>query len=400
MMTNKTEKEWTVLIYANGNNDLEPEMWQAVSNLTKVASHSDIHVAIQAGRANQRLVKLLRKNHLPKSDDSWIGVRRYFLEDNELHLVDQLGKVNMADPRRLYDFIKWGMQACPAKHYMLIVGGHGYQFVGTMTDYTQKAPYIMGIPEMIEAINKGANDSDGKIDILVMDICYFNFIEVIYELGKDENHAVQNAITYIFNGPVEGLPYNKMIELLQKNKSMNNTKAVTQNIVEELSYDLVAVSINHLILNKIKQQFNEYAFEYCAQNTSDGQTDISAILKAEDKSTNTIIENILSLIIQYKRVSQSNAALLATASKQTSDPDLVSRYSRLSFAQQNYWTYLLSKKGYDVNTVSEQNKNLLPLKLRPKEVYAFISIMNPGLKKEQKEEVLKDLYRKRKWKFV
>ena len=73
----------------------------------------------------------------------------------------------MANPKKLYDFISWGMQLYPANKYMLILGGHGYQFVGMMTDYSQKAAYIMGIPEMARAINMAANEAGRKIDALV-----------------------------------------------------------------------------------------------------------------------------------------------------------------------------------------------------------------------------------------
>ena len=393
VITNNRYKDWTILIYANGNNDLEPEMWHAVSNVTKVQSNPDINVVIQIGRADEKIVKLLRKNNLPQTDDNWNGVRRYFFADNKLHLVDNLGKINMADSRQLYEFIKWGIQACPAKRYMLILGGHGYQFVGTMTDYTQEAPYIMGIPEMTEAINKAANEAGKKIDILMLDTCYFNFIEAIYELGKNENHAVQNVITYIFKGPIQGLPYNEVIELLQSNSCNSDTLAVIRQLVNRFPYDLVAFSINHQILKHIKCQINELAL-----NNGDGGTDLSAILHSQVKLTSDINTNILQLVIHFKRVSESRDGIVAIANMPTSDLERISRYYRLDFAQNNFWTYLLSNKGFDVKTVIEQKSCLLPLELKPTEVYAFISIMNPELQEEQKKEILKELYIQRNWK--
>ena len=299
----------------------------------------------------------------------------------------------MADSRQLYEFIKWGIQASPAKQYMLILGGHGYQFVGTMTDYTQEAPYIMGIPEMTEAINKAANEAGKKIDILVLDTCYFNFIEAIYELGKNENHAVQNVITYIFKGSVQGLPYNEVIELLQSNSCNSDTLAVIRQLVHRFPYDLVAFSINHQILKHIKCKINELAL-----NNGDGGSDLSAILHSEGKLTSDINKNILQLVIHFKRISESREGIVAIANVPTSDLAIISRYYRLDFAQNNLWTYLLSNKGFDVKTVIEQKSCLLPLELKPTEVYEFISIMNPELQEEQKKEILKELYIQRKWK--
>jgi hypothetical protein len=395
-MNNPKDKEWTILVYANGNNDLEPEMWQAVLNITKVELNPVINVVIQIGRADKKLVKLLRKNYQQQNNENWNGVRRYSFEQNQLKLVKKLNRINMADPKTLFEFINWGMQTYPAKRYMLLVGGHGYQFVGSMPDYTQKNPYIMGIPEMVEAINKGANESGGKIDILVLDICYFNFVEVIYELGKDETHTVQNAITYIYTGPIEGLPYDKIIDHLQNKYCYEENRTVITGLVDKLPYDLVGLEINHQKLIQIKQRFNELAINYCSRNKDVGKTDLTSILIPE----NSIVANILSLIIKYKRVSQTNNALIAIATKATGNLELILRYNKLSFAQQNMWTHLLSNKSFDVDTVIERSSNLLPVKLKPKEVRAFISIINPELVKEELNKILIDLYSQRKWKFT
>ncbi|MCE5285131.1 MAG: clostripain-related cysteine peptidase [Pelosinus sp.] len=388
-MINIPEKDWTILIYANGNNELEPEMWQAIENAKTAGSHPAVNVVIEIGRADYKLVKLVRQTSHPKTQENWRGVRRYLAIPNKLYWLAQLKEMNMAHPERLYEFIKWGIEAYPAKRYMLILGGHGYQFVGAMTDYTQKVPYIMGIPEMVEAINAAGNATGRKIDLLMLDICYFNFIEVIYELGKDEHHAVQNALTYVYNGPIEGLPYDKITKVLQKNSHINDINVVIRDLIDNLSYDLVAFYINHQLLKEIKEQFNEIALEITASGT---------IFDGTIKLPDSISINLFSLVIHFKKVVKNNKSLIAVAKKPTSDLKLISRYYRLGFAQHNYWTYLLSNKTIAVDTVMEPKKNLRPLKLCQEEVYAFISIMNPELSKERKKKILKELFIQRKWK--
>ena len=128
------EVDWTILIYANGNNELEPEMYQAMLDMEKVGSNSNVHVVLQIGRAEHKLVKLIRNDISFNDNDGWSGVRRYFVNKGNSELIENLTKINLADPKQLYYFIKWGMLSYPAKNYMLILGGHSYNCVGMMTD--------------------------------------------------------------------------------------------------------------------------------------------------------------------------------------------------------------------------------------------------------------------------
>jgi hypothetical protein len=381
-----TEKEWTILIYANGNNDLEPEMYQAIENIKKAADHPAVNVVIELGRADELLVNLLRKTRPPKPDDNWHGVRRYLARQNQLILLNQLGKINMAHPHSLMEFIKWGIRTFPAKRYMLILGGHGYQFVGTMTDYTQERPYIMGIPEMVKAIDLAGSAVKQKIDVLLLDTCYFNFIEVMYELGKNEHHTVQNALTYVFKGPIAGLPYNKIIDLAQE-KQLSDTHTVVKELIDILPSDLVSFTIDHERLKAIKEQFNQFALtldrsEEPFNGTTNLPYDLSAML--------------FSLVIHFKKVLQPHEALIAVAKKPSRSPDLISRYYRLSFAQHNRWTYLLSNKTFAADTAQEKS-SLVPLTLSRQDIYAFISLMNPEVSFDCRDKMLEELFRQKKW---
>jgi len=392
------EKDWTILIYANGNNELEPEMRQAMLNAEEVGSNANVNVVIQLGRAKYELVKLIRQDVDSKSDDDWSGVRRYFVTKRSSTLVGNLKNINMADPKKLYNFIRWGMRFYPANKYMLILSGHGYQFVGMMTDYSQKSPYIMGIPEMVKAINKSTNNI-GKIDALVLDTCYFNSIEVIYELGKEENHSVRYAITHVENGAIEGLPYDRIIEIVQKNSDVEDITEIIQEIIDKLPYDLVAYEINYHTLKQIKQLFNDAASVYLSRNMEDGNTPFKKISDILSTADQTVCSNLMSsLVIHFKSALQDKSLQGIVANRPTTDDlELISRYYRLGFAQDNYWICLLSNKHVDMNMLVEQEKGLLPLKMRPKEVYAYISIMNPELGKTQKIEMLKELYRYKNW---
>ncbi|HHW69725.1 MAG TPA: hypothetical protein GX392_00010 [Clostridiales bacterium] len=392
----KHEADWTILIYANGNNELEPEIRQAMFDMEKVGSSFNVHVVLQIGRAEYKLVKLIRNDINYNDKYSWSGVRRYFVKKGSSELVGNLGKVNLADPKQLYYFVKWGILSYPAKKYMLILSGHSYNCVGMMTDYSRKAPYIMGFPEMVKAINMATNEINKKIDILFLDTCGANSLELIYEFGKDENHAVQNIITYIVNGPIEGLPYDNLIKIMQTNSSTEDITVVIKNIIENLPHDLISFEINYQKLRQIKQLFHDKTFEYISKGTDNGQISSKILLLERQDIIQSISDKLKSIIIHYKR--HNKQALITIITSVADNLKLLTRYYQLGFTQDNCWSNVLNDQIIDkdiINTVN--NGKLLPLKMSPQEVYAYISIMNPELEKTKKKSILKKLYDYKKW---
>lgn len=396
------EKDWTILIYANGNNELLPEMWRAKTDAEKIGSNENINVAIQISREKNELVSIIRPNEfLPQSGAKWIGARRYFVTNPKSVLIKDLGRINMANPMTLYDFIKWGIRCYPAKHYMLILGGHGYQFVGAMTDYSQSVPYIMGIPGLCKAIQLASGELGRKIDLLVLDVCYFNLIEPIYEFGKDENHAVQNIITYIGGGPLHGLSYDKLIWSVQCNSHIVDLPSFIQKIVDSLDFDLVAIEVNHKKLKHIKKQYNDLADCYIASKRGQ-ETKLHELFLAKPENewyalATSINCSVLSIIIYHKTTTNFKSSLLNSATLPTNNLEKIIRYSKLSFAQNNNWTYLLSNKALQPRLSDTSEVEVNPLMLSAQEVFNYISIMNPSLLKEQIQIIFEKLLLYKKW---
>ena len=253
---------WTILIYANGNNELEPEMYESMLDCEKVSPDCDVNVIIQLARADRKIAEIMRPDEVftKEKNDSWVGARRYYIGKSNLQLIQDIGKINMAHPETLYEFIKWGIEAYPSEHYMVVLAGHGISFVGTLMDLTFETPYIMGIPEMCRAIELVKNHIDIKIDILVLDMCNMNSIEILYEFGKNKINMVSNILTYIGEGPFKGLPYNTLIELVQNYSDSHNINKLIIEIISTLNLDTIAFEINHEKLESIKNKFNNLAY--------------------------------------------------------------------------------------------------------------------------------------------
>ncbi|RKD27949.1 hypothetical protein SAMN02745883_00343 [Caminicella sporogenes DSM 14501] len=393
-------KNWTILIYANGNNDLEPEMYQSKLDIKKIGSNEDINIIIEIGRTENQIINLIRPSLIHFYKNKWSGVKMYYIKSNKSILIKDLGNINMSKSENLYNFIKWGIENFPAKHYIVIFGGHGYEFVGTMTDYNHDAPYIMGIPEMINDLNK----INKNIDLLIADTCFFNTIEIIYELGKHKNHTVQNMLTYIREGPIEGLPYSKIIELIKQNPNIDINNLI-KKLIDYLKLDLVAFRIDNQILKKIKKAINDLSLSYLS-NTNNENLSPSQLLYSFDKRKpwtkylDEYYKNLAYIVIYYKRFTNKNNPLINIARMNLENINKLSKYFKFEFAKNNYWTHILSKKSINDKIYLYTKENSIPIRLTLNEVYLYTHMVNQHLSNKEVLKIVKDLYKYKNWKLV
>lgn len=401
-MISGDKKEWSILIYANGNNELEPEIAQSKAKAEIIGSDKNVNVVMQIAREDRNLARILRPfDNIPKSDDEWTGVRRYLIGLNNSKHLETLDEVNMSDGKCLYNFIVWAVKNFPARHYMLILGGHGYQFVGCMTDYSGRIPYIMGIPELCNSIDFACEHSQIKIDILLMDTCYSNFIEVVYELGKLPEHGVLYMLTYIINGPLVGLPYNEIISLVQISIEVCNEQLI-KLLLNKINYNIVAFKIDYHELNNIKNLFNDLAKAYDNLN-EENKISLPQLFIADNNNTayNKIVDEISTrmnvLILGYKRNSSSIYPLINVANKPAGDKYVIRLYNKLAFSHNNYWTKFLFNVDNKFKNHFDELPCFNPVVLSPKAVYAYISLMNKTQSSECKSKIFFNLIKYKKW---
>jgi hypothetical protein len=108
-----TEKEWTLLVFLNGNNNLDRFGKINMLQMEKVGSTADINVVVQWASISRR------------------GVQRYYVtkstnpNDTTSPSIQDLGQVDMGDWKNLVAFVEWGVKNFPAKHYFVDVWDHG-----------------------------------------------------------------------------------------------------------------------------------------------------------------------------------------------------------------------------------------------------------------------------------
>lgn len=383
-----SKKEWTVIMYLNGSNELAIEMENTFKQLCKI-NKSNVNIVIQLSKAPIDLVRTIRQDDSSYAED-WTGTRRYSIINGKLEIVQSNEYINMADYRNLYDFIKWAANKFPAKRYMVSISGHGF-IVASLSDLCGKEPYIMGMYEMCTAINNLKNIID--IDILILDICNMNTIELIYELGKEKVNVVKYIMTYINNGPLEGMDYNYIIQKIDDEP----TNLILKNIVNKSKQNLVAIEVKHGKLEKIKELSNKLAYYWLLNNEEKATKEeiklYNDIYKKVDKVINQLIlcaQNIE----QRKRLIH----LIFYNEYQIEDVESFVRfYYKLAFTKNNYCSNLMGRKSYTEKT-NMKNSKIEQEILDKRDIELFISNFNgDSITYEEVKNIANNIYMKNNW---
>lgn len=122
-------KEWTVLIFMNGKNDLEEFAIEDFKELASVGSTGGVDFVVQMGRPQRRPGE---QASLKEVLGGWSGARRFHVAKGstpgpgeEIEIVGSGESVDMGAPATLADFLRWGKAAFPARRYAVVIWNHG-----------------------------------------------------------------------------------------------------------------------------------------------------------------------------------------------------------------------------------------------------------------------------------
>ena len=212
-------KEWTVMVFMNGKNDLEVAGLYNLNKMELVGSSAQLNVVTETGRMNGQ------ENDVT-FDGNWTGSRRYYVtkDGNEdkvkSKLMQSFEKVDMGDYKQLVDFAKWGMKNYPAKHYSLIIWNHGSGWVTSKgISYDFETKNHISTPELGAAMRE-----IGKVDILGYDACLMQMAELLYEVNGYADYVVGSEETV----PGLGFPYDTMLPSFTANR---NSEAIVADMI-------------------------------------------------------------------------------------------------------------------------------------------------------------------------
>ena len=111
MATSREKKQWTVMVYLAGDNNLDDAGVVDLEEMKRAGSSDQVNVIAQFDRRGSKG-----------------ATKRYYLRKGgaiEKDVVASLGETNMGSPRVLSNFLEWGFKNYPARHHLVVLWNHG-----------------------------------------------------------------------------------------------------------------------------------------------------------------------------------------------------------------------------------------------------------------------------------
>lgn len=231
--TPAAQKEWTFLLFLNGHNNLSSYGDMNIKDMEKSGSSDKLNMVVEWGQTSDNINRrmLIQKSTHPSQVTS--------------PSLMEIKDVDMGDYKNLVDFVRWGAENFPAKHYFVAVWNHGsgWNFVGAH----RKLKIKSGVPIQINDISYDDNSGNHitteelgvamdqikqiighNVDIYGSDACLMQMIEVANEMKESVDYFVGSQETE----PGEGWPYETFMKAWTQ-KPMSTPAEVSVSLSKE-----------------------------------------------------------------------------------------------------------------------------------------------------------------------
>ena len=189
---------WTVMAYLDGYSDLQPAAHRYLAQLFAGERHPQVRVVAQVNRQ--------------EDGDSALMAARYYYDELGARQRQQVGRDDAEAGQGLATFIKWAMQQAPARHYALLIMGHGQPAVAGQEETLRG--------EQIAAAVRAASRGTGPIAAIFLDCCYGATLEMVWQL-RDVAHYLVGPPGLMYS---PGLPWASILGHLQRQPQITGTE--------------------------------------------------------------------------------------------------------------------------------------------------------------------------------
>jgi hypothetical protein len=185
--------EWTVMIYMDGDNNLEEDALIDFMEMARVGSTDKVNIVVQLDRIGK---------YVPKTDKRytyWTETLRFRVtkrmkpSPESAFKEPKIGEANMGAGNTLEEFVSWTKSTFPAKRYALIIWDHGQGWRGARTGFrtpigspfrtlsfdetNQDKLYNAEVQQSLQTTLKGE-----KLDLIGFDACLMAMVETAYAM--------------------------------------------------------------------------------------------------------------------------------------------------------------------------------------------------------------------------
>lgn len=193
------EKEWTVAVFLNADNNLDPFGVEDQQEMSKVGSNDFLNI-----------ISLIDRERGPACYN--------YIEKGKIKKVKDMGELDMGDYKLLVEFMKYVTTNYPAKHYVLTIWNHGSGWKNTGKhivrgiSYDDSSNNHITTNQMAVALKEIKTVIGHNVDILNMDACLMQMAEVAYACKDTVDYIVASEETE----PGKGTPYDDALKTLTK----------------------------------------------------------------------------------------------------------------------------------------------------------------------------------------
>ncbi|MDD4004004.1 MAG: clostripain-related cysteine peptidase [Elusimicrobiaceae bacterium] len=216
-LAQKSVRDWTVIVFMSGKNDLTPAAYDDMREMEAVGSDDRVAIVTQFGTLlrNDRVDRYL----VGKSGEKGSAE----LQSRPVESV----KADMGSWSAFANFATWAMAKYPARRYALVLWNHGLGWSDLWGGSNRGAELSVGkndlsmneirIGELGRALRQIKARSGKTPDLLGFDACYMAMLSVLAEV-KDYAQVVTASQDL---QPVGGYPYDRILAALKTDPAMD-----------------------------------------------------------------------------------------------------------------------------------------------------------------------------------
>jgi hypothetical protein len=256
---NDGRARWTVLVYMNAANNLQPFSITNIGQLASVGSDSNVNIVVQWKQSDSC-------GTVNCGTPTYVGTRRYLLHQHSAADVASINKgdttvldpdrlpdpaiavagdTDMGSYRTLQDFVQWGTKTYPADNMALVIWDHGSGWQNVLK--SAKAPAQRAQRWRALSQDNNANDEietwelplglanpAQPLDMLILDCSLEQMTEVAYQV----RHSARIMMGSEESPPGPGYPYDKWLTDLKNggNTACDVGHSIIQEFVNDPSY--------------------------------------------------------------------------------------------------------------------------------------------------------------------